>query len=34
MRIAFEFGAPMYVNVYGVQSPQKWSLNLSAAAHF
>jgi hypothetical protein len=33
-RIAFEFGAPMYVNVNGVQSPEKWLLNLSAAAHF
>ena len=33
-RIALEFGAPMYVNVNGVQSPEQWLLNLSVAARF
>jgi hypothetical protein len=34
MRIALEGGAPFYTNVYGVQSPEKWLINLSAAVHF
>jgi hypothetical protein len=34
MRIALEGGAPFYTNVYGVQSPEQWLINLSAAVHF
>lgn len=33
-RIALEFGAPLYVNVNGIQSPEKWVLSLSTAARF
>ncbi|QFY41497.1 hypothetical protein F6R98_01710 [Candidatus Methylospira mobilis] len=34
MRIALEGGAPFYTYTYGVQTSEKWLINLSAAVHF